>query len=84
MNYIFSFSSRNSALRFCDAIKAYGGNALIVNTPIKGGFGCGLSVKCDDYELANGILGRGNYSALRAVYSFDGESYETLYNIGGN
>ena len=81
MNYIFSFSSRNSALRFCDAINSYGGRAAIVNTPIKGGFGCGLSVKCDDYELANGILGRGNFSSLRAVYSFDGESYRTLYDV---
>ncbi len=48
MSYIFSFSSRNSAFRFADAITAEGGMAKLVNAPIKTGSGCGLAVKCDE------------------------------------
>lgn len=80
MSYIFSFSSRNSAFRFADAVAAAGAKSKLVNTPIGGGFGCGLSVKCADYNLCSGVLNRGNYGALRAVYSFDGETYKTIYN----
>lgn len=82
MSYIFSFSSRNSAFRFCDAVNAYGARAKLVNTPIGSGFGCGLSVRCSDYELCQGILNRGHYAALRAIYTFDGETYKTVYNVG--
>lgn len=80
MNYIFSFSSRNGAMRFRDAVAAYGIKAALVNTPSPDGQGCGLSVKCDDYNACSGILNRGNYSTLRAVYSFDGEVYTTIYD----
>lgn len=82
MSYIFSFSSRNSAIRFCDAVNMNGGSAAFVNTPQTGGFGCGLSVKCRDYDLCKGVLNRGNFSALRAVYEFDGSTYRTIYNVG--
>ncbi len=82
MYYIFSFSSRNSALRFCDAVNDFGGRAGIVNTPDVGGHGCGLSVKCKDYDLCQGVLKRGYYTSLRAVYGFDGEEYKTVYNVG--
>ncbi len=80
MSYIFSFSSRNSAMRFSDAVSDYGGRAALVNTPQSAGSGCGLSVRCDDYELCHGILNRGYYSTLRAVYEFDGAEYKILYN----
>ncbi len=80
MSYIFSFGSRNSAMRFFDAVADYGGSAQLVNTPQAAGVGCGLSVKCDDYELCRGILSRGYYTGLRAVYSFDGVQYKTVYN----
>ncbi|MCH5163223.1 MAG: DUF3343 domain-containing protein [Clostridiales bacterium] len=79
MSYIFAFTSRNSAMRFCDAVISYGGAAKLVNTPQITGSGCGLSVKCNDYELCGGILNRGYYTSLRAVYSFDGTEYKTLY-----
>ncbi len=79
MSYIFAFSSRNSAMRFCDAVVDYGGSARLVNTPQSTGSGCGLSVKCDDYGLCSGILNRGYYTGLRAVYEFDGANYKTLY-----
>ncbi len=81
MSYIFSFSSRNSAIRFCDAVIDFGGRAQFVNTPQTGGYGCGLSVKCDDYELCRGVLNRGYYANLRSVYSFDGSEYTEVYNI---
>lgn len=80
MSYIFSFSSRNSAMRFCDAVISYGGYAKPVNTPQDSGFGCGLSVKCDDYELCQGILNRGHYANLRAVYEYNGREYRTIYD----
>ena len=82
MSYIFSFSSRNSAMRFCDAVIAYGGRASYVNTPAIGDMGCGLSVKCDDYELCKGIYNRGSYPGLNEVYEFDGFSYMPIYNVG--
>ncbi len=80
MSYIFSFSSRNSALRFADAVSASGGRAQLVNSPIEKGSGCGLAVKCADYELCEGVLNRGHYAYLRSVYEFDGTDYKTLYN----
>lgn len=81
MSYIFSFSSRNSAIRFCDAVIDYGGVAGYVNTPNMGA-GCGLSVRCDDYQLCSGVLNRGHYVNLKAVYAFDGERYTTIYTSG--
>ena len=82
MSYIFSFSSRNSAFRFLDAVAAAGGKAKLVNAPIRRGEGCGLAVKCDDYKLCQDVLNCGHYSNLRAVYSYDGDAYNTIYNIG--
>lgn len=82
MDYIFSFFSRNSAFRFADAIAAAGGAAKLVNSPIKSGSGCGLAVKCSDYDLCQRVLNCGHYNELRAVYSFDGETYNSLYNVG--
>lgn len=82
MSYIFSFSSRNSAMRFCDAVKSYGGVAFYVNTPALGDTGCGLSVKCEDYELCRGVYNRGSYSGLKEIYEFDGFSYTPIYNVG--
>ncbi len=81
MSYIFAFASRNSAMRFCDAVIEYGARAKLVNTPQSAGSGCGLSVKCDDYELCQGILNRGFYTGLRAVYGFDGAEYTTVYSV---
>lgn len=80
MSYIFSFTSRNSAMRFCDAVTDYGGAAKLVNTPQSTGSGCGLSVKCEDYKLCSGILNRGYYMGLRAVYTFDGTEYKSIYD----
>lgn len=80
MSYVFSFSSRNSAFRFCDAVNDFGGRAKIVNAPRVGGQGCGLAVGCDDYELCRGVLNRGYYGNLRAVYSFDGQTYKSVYS----
>lgn len=80
MNYIFSFSSRNSAFRFADAVEAAGGVAKLVNAPIKQGSGCGLAVKCSDYRLCQDVLNYGHYANLRAVYSFDGDTYKTIYS----
>ena len=82
MHYVFSFSTRNSALRFRDAVVSFGGKAYIVNTPSVGGSGCGLSVKCANYELCQGVLNRGYYTNLIAVYGYDGEIYKTIYNVG--
>ncbi|MCH5160977.1 MAG: DUF3343 domain-containing protein [Clostridiales bacterium] len=79
MSYIFSFSSRNSAMRFVDAVKDYGGAASFVNTPHLSS-GCGMSVKCDDYELCQGVLNRGYYNNLTAVYVHDGGEYKSIYN----
>lgn len=80
MSYVFSFTSRNSAMRFCDAVNSYGLYAKLVNTPHVSGTGCGLSVKCDDYNTCQGILNRGYYAGLRAVYLLDGETYKTVYS----
>ncbi len=80
MEYIFSFSSRNSAFRFADAVAAAGASKL-VNAPINNGSGCGLAVKCNDYKLCQDVLNLGYYANLRAVYSYDGEKYNSLYNV---
>lgn len=80
MTYIFSFSSRNSAFRFADAVSALGGYAKPVNAPITTGSGCGMAVKCDDYRLCQNVLNCGHYSNLKRIYSFDGERYELLYD----
>ncbi len=80
MSYIYAFSSRNGALRFCDAINGYGGYAKIVNSPKTSNHGCGLAVRCDDYELGRDVLNRGYYGSLIAVYSYDGESYKCVYD----
>lgn len=82
MEYIYSFSSRNSAMRFCDAVVSFGGYAKLVNSPIEQGAGCGLAVKCKDNEMCDGVLNRGYYVGLRAVYEYDGVNYTTLYNCG--
>lgn len=81
MEYIFSFFSRNGALKFADAVKSAGGSVKIVNAPAGGGSGCGLGVSCRDYSLCRDTLGFGHYSALRAVYSFDGKEYKQIYNV---
>ena len=81
MEYIFSFSSRNSAFRFADAVAAAGGASKLVNAPINNGSGCGLAVKCNDYKLCQDVLNLGYYVNLRAVYSYDGEKYNSLYNV---
>lgn len=79
MNYIFSFSSRNSALRFCDAVTAMGGRAKLVNAPIESGTGCGLAVRCDNYTMCQNVLNCGHYACLREIYEFDGQTYKSLY-----
>ena len=80
MEYIFSFSSRNSAFRFADAVADMGGAAKVVNAPIKNGSGCGLAVKCNDYKLCQDALAFGNYAALRDIYAYDGQTYKVLYS----
>ena len=80
MKYVFSFSSRNAAMRFLDAVNASGGRASLVNSPQTGSHGCGLGVKCDDYELCRGVLNRGYYSSLRAIFSLDQNGYKTIYS----
>lgn len=82
MEYIFSFSSRNGAFRFGDAVSAAGGKAKLVNSPVTGGSGCGLAVKCTDYRLCSDILNYGHYASLRAVYSYDGREYTPIYTSG--
>lgn len=82
MNYIFAFYSRNSALRFCDAVEAMGGRAKLVNAPISSGSGCGLAVKCSDYALCQSVLNGGYYSNLREIYEYDGQTYKSLYRQG--
>lgn len=79
MNYIFSFSSRNSAIRFCDAVAAVGGRAKLINAPIESGSGCGLAVKCNDYKLCQNVLNCGHYGYLREIYEYDGQTYKSLY-----
>lgn len=79
MNYIFSFYSRNSALRFADAVSAAGGKAHLVNAPVSNGSGCGLAVKCTDYNLCQNILNCGHYANLRSIYTYDGQTYKALY-----
>ena len=82
MSYIFSFSSRNSAIRFLDAVTASGGRAKLVNAPIGNGSGCGLAVKCGDYTLCQTVLNCGHYTALRDIYEYDGQTYKSLYRQG--
>lgn len=82
MEYIFSFSSRNGAMRFRDDVTCRGVYARLVNTPTLFGSGCGLSVKCTDYATCSDVLSRGYYQGLRAVYEFDGSSYRSLYSAG--
>lgn len=79
MEYIFSFSSRNSALRFADAVKGMGGRTKIINPPKMNGYGCGLAVKCDDYALCKNVLSCGYYAALKEIYTFDGSEYSCIY-----
>lgn len=79
MYYIFSFNSRNSAFRFADAVAAMGGHTKTVNSPIRSGSGCAFAIQCDDYKLCRDVLNCGHYAYLRAVYSFDGEKYEQIY-----
>ena len=78
MNYFFSFSSRNSAIRFCDAVIASGGKAKLVNAPVNGS-GCTLAVKCNDYHLCQNVLNFGHYCNLREIYEYDGQTYKSLY-----
>ncbi|MCH5155697.1 MAG: DUF3343 domain-containing protein [Clostridiales bacterium] len=82
MNYIFSFSSRNSALRFYDAVIAAGGKAKLTNAPIASGTGCGLAVKSNDYHLCQNVLNFGHYNYLREIYEYDGQTYKSLYRQG--
>ena len=82
MNYIFSFSSRNCALRFSDAVVAAGGRAKLVNAPVKNGSGCGLAVSCSDYKLCQDVLNYGHYANLRDIYEYDGQTYKSLYSTG--
>lgn len=79
MSYIFSFSSRNGALRFYDAVRANGIAATLVNTPISGS-GCGLSVKTTDYDGCKGVLMRGSFSSFTSAYMFDGQKYITIFD----
>ncbi len=72
MKYVFSFSSRNGAMRFLDAVNASGGRASLVNSPQTGSHG--------DYELCRGVLNRGYYSSLRAIFSLDQNGYKTIYS----
>lgn len=80
MEYIFSFSSRNSAFRFADAVAAAGGACKVVNSPIKNGSGCGLAVRCRDYKLCQDVLSFGSYTHLRDIYSYDGNTYKLIYS----
>ncbi len=80
MDYYFSFSSRNSAFRYLDAVQTAGGVAKIVNAPITSGSGCSLAVKCSDYKLCQDVLNYGYYANLRAVYVFDGREYKSVYD----
>lgn len=79
MSYIFSFSSRNGAMRFYDAVRVNGIAATLVNTPINGS-GCGLSVRTNDYNGCKGVLMRGNYQSFTSAYSFDGQKYTTIFD----
>ena len=79
MDYIFSFSSRNSALKFADAVNTMGGKTKLVNAPVNHA-GCGLAVKCNDYNLCQNVLNCGHYAALREIYSYDGQTYKMLYS----
>lgn len=81
MSYIFSFSSRNSAFRFIDAISAQGGVAKFVNVPIGKSMGCGLAVKCCDYNLCQRVLDCGHYVNLKRILSYDGKEYKTIYDV---
>ena len=81
MNYIFSFSSRNSAIRFLDAVIASGGKAKLVSAPVNGS-GCSLAVKSPDYHLCQNVLNCGYYTNLRNIYEFDGQTYKSLYRQG--
>ena len=69
-------------MRFYDAVRSYGGNASYVNTPALGDSGCGLSVKCENYELCLGVFNRGNFSGLKEIYEYNGFSYKPIYNVG--
>ena len=65
-------------MRFYDAAIAHGIHAKIVNTPQGAGIGCGLSVKCDDYERCRD-LSEGAQN-LSAVFEHDGHKYNRIYN----
>ncbi|MCI8435677.1 MAG: DUF3343 domain-containing protein [Clostridia bacterium] len=59
MRYIFSFRSRNAALRFRDDLYRNGVSCTLINTPQEAGVGCGLSVRIEASQLtaANRVLG---------------------------
>ena len=80
MNYIFSFSSRNSAIRFLDAVIASGGKAKLVSAPVNGS-GCSLGVKSSDYHLCQSVLNCGHYTNLREIFEFDGQTYKSIYRM---
>lgn len=59
MKYIFSFRSRNAALRFRDDLGRNSIPSGLRNTPQEAGVGCGLSVCVAESDLAaaNRVLG---------------------------
>lgn len=59
MRYIFSFRSRNAALRFRDDLNRNGVPSALINTPQEAGVGCGLSVRveADRLQAASRVLG---------------------------
>lgn len=74
--YIFSFYTRNSALRFYDDASTRC-NCKVVNTPFQVSNSCGLSVMTHDYDSAYAVLSEGKYKLL-GVFYFDGEYKQIL------
>lgn len=71
MYYLFVHGSRNSALRFYENLNAVAAASLIA-TPIELGYGCGLSVKTQDYKKAVTVWRKHEY-VVTAVYMIDGD-----------
>lgn len=75
MRYIFSYRSRNAALRFRDDLSRNGVPSVLINTPQEAGVGCGLSVRVEPQHLA---------LASRVLGIYPNEYFAGAFELNGN
>lgn len=74
---IVTFRSRAHTVRFCNFIRNYGFNCLIVNTPKEANVGCGLSVEITPSTLPyiKKLIREANLSSYVGVFK--------VFSVGG-